>query len=367
MVPLPLETGLGGPFPAQKHLGCTARGTARRRGSAIEAAKGTRVDWLDSLRGVAILLVVVLHAGEALRFLDEGLPPVIETFNQLLEPFRIPVLMFLSGVLLPRSLGKPRATYFAGKAARVGWPYLLWSVIILAASANFTLADLAEIAYFPPTYLWYLWFLLVFYAVAFPLRRIPPLYPALAGFLVSLALPEAGMAGMLAFLFGFFFLGAWTAQHWETALRITRNWWVISLSAAAAAGVAFLSAQEVEVLYRTQFAWGVVGVLVIAARLFPRMSGGDAGRGLAFVGRNSIVFYVTHLAPIMITVALADAVGLSAPWLLYPLLVILGIGIPLGVACIYSRGDHASVTLLFEFPRVHRVPRLRRGTRRARA
>ncbi len=311
--------------------------------------------------------MVVLHAGEALRFTDEGIPAFIETFNQFLEPFRIPVLMFLSGLLLPRSLSKPAATYFAGKGARVGWPYLLWSVIILGASANLTPANLAEIAYFPPTYLWYLWFLLVFYAVAFPLRRIPPLYPSLAAFIASPVLPNGGMFEMLAFLVGFFFLGAWTAQNWDAALRFTRSWWVVALSAAAAAVVALLSAREVAVLYQTQFAWGVVGALVLAAWLFPLVSRGRAGHWLEFVGRNSIVFYVTHLAPIMITVALADAVGLSGPWLLYPTLLILGIGIPLGVAYVYSRDDHASVTLLFEFPRVLRPRRVGRGARRAKA
>ncbi|WP_334684143.1 acyltransferase [Arthrobacter sp. CAN_A6] len=323
--------------------------------------------WLDSLRGAAILLVVVLHAGEALRFTEGGIPASIEAFNQFLEPFRIPVLMFLSGLLLPRSLSKPAGTYFAGKGARVGWPYLIWSVIILGASANLTPANLAEIAYFPPTYLWYLWFLLVFYAGAFPLRRIPPLYPSFAAFLASLVLPNGGMFGMLMFLLGFFFLGAWTSQHWDAALRFTRSWWVVALSAAAAASVAWLSTMEVGVLYQTQFAWGVVGALVLAAWLFPLIPRGRAVRWLEFVGRNSIVFYVTHLAPIMITVALADAVGLSSPWLLYPLLLILGVGIPLGVAYVYSRGDHASVTLLFEFPRVLRFPRVGRGTRRAKA
>ncbi|MUK02436.1 acyltransferase family protein [Vibrio cholerae] len=152
----------------------------RRREARISGTGSTRIGWLDSLRGVAILLVVVLHAGEALR-MAVGPTPAVDQFNLFFEPFRMPVLMFLSGVLLPQSVAKPGQEYFAGKVSMVAWPYLLWSLIILAASGDLRPAALGQIFYLSPTYLWYLWFILVFYALAYPLRRLPPLVAAVPG------------------------------------------------------------------------------------------------------------------------------------------------------------------------------------------
>jgi hypothetical protein len=75
---------------------------------------------------------------------------------------------------------------------------------------------------------------------------------------------------------------------------------------------------------------------------------------LEFVGRYSMVFYVAHLGPIMITLALADAIGSAGAWYVLPLLLLVGIGVPLGLAWAYSTREHVSVTLLFELPALRR-------------
>jgi uncharacterized membrane protein YcfT len=326
-----------------------------------------RIGWLDSLRGVAILLVVVLHAGESLRVAG-GSTPGIDEFNLLLEPFRMPVLMFLSGVLLPRSVAKPGREYFAGKISLVAWPYVLWSLIILAAGGGLSPAGVAQIFYLAPTYLWYLWFILVFYLLAYPLRRIPPLVLAGAGLGLSLVLPGGGRPEALAFLAAFFFLGAWYGRHPRHVERTLTRPWVLALAAGSALAVGLLTIAGHDVLYRAEYAWGVLGALVIACRLFPRLPAGRARTALEFVGRYSIVFYVAHLGPIMITLALADAVGLAGEWFLFPLLLLAGVGVPLGLAWVYSTREHASVNLLFELPALKRRQRERAsGIRRARA
>ena len=131
--------------------------------------------WMDTLRGTAVLLVILLHASEGLRYYASSLPPLIDNVNQLFEPYRMPTLAFLSGMLLQRSLAKGPARYLRGKAAKVAWPYALWSLIILGVGGSLTVHEVARIVYFPPTYLWYLYFLLIFYALGLVLRRVPPL------------------------------------------------------------------------------------------------------------------------------------------------------------------------------------------------
>ena len=69
------------------------------------------------------------------------------------------------------------------------------------------------------------------------------------------------------------------------------------------------------------------------------------------------MFYVAHLGPIMITLALADAVGAAGAWYVLPLLLLAGIGVPLSLAWVYSTREHVSVTLLFELPTLTRRDR----------
>ena len=333
----------------------------------IVVSGSTRVGWLDSLRGVAILLVVVLHAGEALR-VAVGPTPGLDQVNLFLEPFRMPVLMFLSGFLLPQSLAKSGRTYFAGKVSMVAWPYVLWSVILLAASGDFGPEGIAQIFYLSPTYLWYLWFILVFYAVAYPLRRVPPLVPAGVGLLLSFLLPDGGRPETLAFLAAFFFFGAWCAGHAQLVERFIGRPWVLALAAASAVTVGVLNVAGREVLYRGEFAWGVVGALGVVCWVFPRLGTHRATAVLEFVGRYSLVFYVAHLGPIMLTLALADALGIAGTWLV-PVLLAVGVGVPLGLAWVYSTREHASVNLLFELPALKRRPleAARSTSRRSRA
>jgi uncharacterized membrane protein YcfT len=334
---------------------------------AIVVSGSARVGWLDSLRGVAILLVVVLHAGEALR-VAVGPTPGLDQFNLFLEPFRMPVLMFLSGFLLPQSLAKPGREYFAGKVSMVAWPYVLWSVILLAASGGLGPGAIAQILYLSPTYLWYLWFILVFYAVAYPLRRVPPLVPAGVGLVLSFLLPDGGRPGTLAFLAAFFFFGAWCARHALFVERFIGRPWVLALAAASAVSVGVLNVAGREVLYRGEFAWGVVGALGVVCWAFPRLGARRATAALEFVGRYSLVFYVAHLGPIMLTLALADALGITGTWLV-PVLLAVGVGVPLGLAWVYSTREHASVNLLFELPALKRRPlqAARSTARRSRA
>lgn len=53
-----------------------------------------RYEWMDMLRGIAILLVVVWHSIAIPALFDLGMPPVIRSINDFFLPFRMPTLMF---------------------------------------------------------------------------------------------------------------------------------------------------------------------------------------------------------------------------------------------------------------------------------
>lgn len=87
---------------------------------------------LDAIRGTAVMLVVLYHAIIALDLIGTKAPMWLVLFNDAVSPFRIPTLVLLSGLLLPRSLRKPAGEYVRGKIRGLAWPYLVWTVIVAA-------------------------------------------------------------------------------------------------------------------------------------------------------------------------------------------------------------------------------------------
>lgn len=83
-----------------------------------------------------MLLVVLFHAGTGVAYFGDFYPRGIDVFNQVVEPYRMPALMFLSGMLLHRSLSKSASLYFGGKARKIAWPYVLWSLIGLMLAGD---------------------------------------------------------------------------------------------------------------------------------------------------------------------------------------------------------------------------------------
>jgi peptidoglycan/LPS O-acetylase OafA/YrhL len=88
---------------------------------------------IDAFRGLTILEVVGHHTtGMALRYAEAGslAQDTLLVLNRTLH-FAVPAFMFLSAVVLTRSLLRsftPKR-YFWRRLTRVGWPYLLWSAL----------------------------------------------------------------------------------------------------------------------------------------------------------------------------------------------------------------------------------------------
>ena len=86
---------------------------------------------MDVLRGTSILLVVFNHAILFASALPTGSPEVAWALNQVFAPIRMPLMVFLSGLLVAPSLARGWRQYLRGKARRVLYPYLVWSAIAL--------------------------------------------------------------------------------------------------------------------------------------------------------------------------------------------------------------------------------------------
>ena len=296
---------------------------------------------MDALRGGAVLLVVVWHA---FSIPYPTVPVGVEWVSNFLSVYRIPLLMFLSGLLLDQSLAKPTGQYVEGKLRRIAWPLVVWSAILVligwpeADPGNwwFWLGDGAH--------LWYLGILLACYAIGLLTKWVHPLVFLVVG-LVAMQFVESDIAFVNNTLwFGlYFFAGAVMSRWLEWWLRRGPIIPILFLIAASAWGAYSATVNGyVPIAHWRPFLLSILGVVAVVwlATRLPRAP------WLEWVGQRSIVFYVAHVPFIFLTVVLVAAA--LPDWLTYAaVLIVTGVGCTLLAR--YFNG-----TVLFEFPQVRR-------------
>jgi fucose 4-O-acetylase-like acetyltransferase len=296
---------------------------------------------LDIARGAAVLLVVPYHASAALPASEW-----IDTFHTVAGGVRMPLLMFICGLLTFRS------TQVVQRVAQLGWLFIVWSTIVLLVSEGIkgsipTFALLVSQVLHPTTGLWFLW------AVAGMTSSLPLLakypLPTLAAAASLSMLNDAvqfvsweaigynqTLSHAVFFYFGAFY--GWRLVEWVETRGKSILWLVPVL--------AFL--RLVDHLTVQSFGWQVFGLVerVVAICLALHLAAKIhklpvVGSQLVKVGQNTLPLYVGHfvfifagahlfghlvpawLAIVSLTIfALAGSIALSraslvfdAPWL----------------------------------------------------
>jgi fucose 4-O-acetylase-like acetyltransferase len=256
---------------------------------------------MDFVRGTCIILVILLHAMAAVnQQWGVEAPAQIDNFNLAFAPFRMPTLMFLSGMLLVKSLNKDVPAYIYGKLSLIFWPFIFWSLVVLAAEQRFTIEYLLKLPISAPTVLWYLWFICAYYMLALALHRLKISFAlvAISALVASIFLPDFLRISRFAYLFFFFLMGAWVHAVPDTVLR---NRWVTGLGAMAAIAGAALSIAGVRLNYAAEYSWAPIGMIAVVLGFARYYSSNFLSPVVEFIGRNSIVFYCVHF-PVQWTV-----------------------------------------------------------------
>ena len=320
-----------------------------------------RMVWMDQLRGTAILLVIAFHAASILTRFAPELPPQLWAVLSFFAPFRMPTLMFLSGMLLSRSMAKPTPEYMSGKWRGILWPYLFWSYAFLIVSGQVDPYLLGRVLYNPPTYLWYMWFLFLYYLLFWAAHRIRlPLWTImLIGFAVAFG-PEKFRIGRFGFLIIFFTAGHLFTLYGERWLSASRERWVAPVAGVIALVGGILSASGVKVQYEPLFVAIPLAGLTWCVLTYRRLNLGRTGALLAYIGRDSIVFYMTHFIVIWVIGWWSDRLGFSNPGWTY--LVCIALAIAAGLLLTWLRSRVGLVDALFQFPAIP-LPAPRNGQR----
>lgn len=305
--------------------------------------------WMDQLRGLAILLVIAFHGQTIMVRFAEYSPPELSAILAFFAPFRMPLLMFLSGMLLSRSLAKPPREYFGGKLRSIGWPYVLWNIPALAVMDNLSRNSMIGMFVISSTYLWYLWFLLAFYVAAWTMTkfRIPMWVGPVVGFIGAFG-PDEFRISRFFFLFIFFMLGHLFVVSGGRAQLDKHRAWLLPLSLAIFLGAGLASSLRVAVQYQPLFVLAPVGGIVLCLYLAPSIRLGATSRALGYIGRDSIVFYVTHFVTIWVVVEGLQAAGVVNPWVMYVAGVVSAVSVGLGMTWLRQRSR--IIASLFAFP-----------------
>lgn len=319
-----------------------------------------RFEWMDAARGLAIMLVVLFHTQDlAIRVL--GPDSALDRLGQIndgFQPARVPVLMVLSGMLLNRSMAKPKREYLIGKWSRIGWPYLLWSFAILG---SFTLLapalgfdadpqELLRILYDPPLYLWYLAYLLAYYHLALFLPPAMRLFLAFVAFVGQTAIVDYNLKRFL-FLFAFFVLGDLIGRHFVKFRALSERGWVVWPALGVALSLGVLGSLElIHGAFNPIWSLAILGLVIALPSIFGLLDGSAPTLARAFgaVGRDSMVYYTTHYPVVALTISLLYVSGVRQPLIVVP--VAVSVALLTGIVAVRLT-RFPIVSLLFAWPR----------------
>lgn len=286
-----------------------------------------RVAWMDAGRGLAIILVVLLHSEEWLAQIGWG-SWFWSMANQLLAGMRMPLFFAISGMLGAGWADRSWRDLLTRKVAFLAWVYLAWQPVDLAASAlsyqfthgqqpwhHWPLVFLARVV-FPGSTLWFLWALAVFFVLAKVLhgRSISAQIfgSALVAYVVTCDLfpvINVGWNGVAQYAV-FFLVGKLLrdrlerlANYVDGAPTVALAIWFSWLAVAAVVIVAHL-----QVLPGAGF---VVRILGLAAGITAAVALAQTGM-VCWIGQRTLPVYVAHKAMIIVLVWLLSLVGTPA-------------------------------------------------------
>lgn len=153
---------------------------ARAEANGLQAQPLThgkpREQWVDAAKGIAIILVVFLHAT-----LDFGYNVPLWWWPEsaeVLETFRMPLFFFTAGLFATRALSMPFLGMFNHRVVRLIWLYGLWSMFAILLQQLFPHADsllyrLAVVVIRPYPDTWFIYAMILYFLVAWLMRRLP--------------------------------------------------------------------------------------------------------------------------------------------------------------------------------------------------
>lgn len=333
---------------------------------ALIQSAGQRIGWIDSSRGIGIVLVVIGHAWRGLQTAGLiGKPALFHAIDTSIYAFHMPFFFFLSGLVIERTLlaATPRA-FVLSRLQRLIWPLALWTWIFFLfkglagglANHPFDWADFPVIPLPPQEHFWFLWALFVLQLsllLARPILQQQGHRAWVWGLLwlasVGLNLSHPALGGLAVWLWlavayaPFFLLGATVAglRRWAPPVWVGG---VALLGCLAAIGSVFWLPEANWARLAIGSTAALLLCLTVMALERPLLSR-PALRWIAALGRASLAIYVAHtifsaaariallragVADVAVQMAVGTLAGLLGPTALYVAALRWGLSARLG-------------------------------------
>ena len=318
----------------------------------------SRHAWMDSLRGAAIILVIHYHVTENISKYPDT-PQILIDLTNLIAPLRMPILIFLSGLLVSKSILKGKKEYFSGKMKNILYPFLIWTVIMYALSyaKEIYLGDPMETTFLqaltvmPLYHLWFLEFLLIYYIVIYYMKNIQPLIILSSVIFVYFIFYGYGDDRVLS-LFCFFTLGYYFGRNLnEISTKIKEMSYIpIFISTAVAVVFSIFNIKNDLINSNVYYLLSAIFFIPILIKLFMLIENTKLSRFLEFFGVGSLVLYLVHLPVITVVFNILKIAYPGSTLSAYFILMFATVSI--SVAILYLSRRFKIVSLFFSLKEV---------------
>jgi fucose 4-O-acetylase-like acetyltransferase len=307
-------------------------------------ASESRVSWVDTARGIGIILVVYAHVLRGHLPLGGDASVAWATAQDtFIYSFHMPLFFVLGGLFLWQSIGKDRWRFVSERRWQIIYPYLLWSVIaaglevIMSRFVNtpLTWQDIAMIPVKPVEQYWFLYALLIHQLVIAAVWPRKWLLVPVA--LLGLALLQNLGGGWIQIrAFGFLPFVVAGILLASALNRVAASSFMMQLGLTVGGWLAFIVLWELLAQDKLMFGGatllgfaGSIGTIGVAMLL----ASTRAARLLNILGEASLAIYLAHtmfsagtrimlkLAGIApdnsVSLLAASIAGLLGPWLLW--------------------------------------------------
>lgn len=314
--------------------------------AATDAAPGTRprVNWVDSAKGLCIVLVVLGHAITELA--NHGYSTGIwEDVNFLLGPIRMPLFFLLSGLFAAKALSEPWSKLANRRIWVMVWLYVVWVplrdvVLALMPRSHVTVDGLIAAPRIvdplqwgallynslhalvePTSYLWFLWALALFAIASKAMHRVPPVVQIALAAAINVSAPFATVSWSWDFvskMYVFYLLGIYGAP-WIFRMVDRRPLGFLAASVGAYVAVSMWILTTFPSFNDGN--QGVVRLFLSTAGLFAAVNvmamlqGSVVARPFEKIGRRTLPVFLMHIPVLSVMVIVADQFLMADPGL----------------------------------------------------
>ncbi len=323
----------------------------------------SRVDWIDTDKGLSIILVVARHTAYGVAASTGHMPLVFGLISTLSMPYRMPLFFVVAGLFAAGALKRPLRGFLDKKLLHFAYFYFLWSAIqigikvALPGEGNHAVAwkDLLLTPIEPFGVLWFIYALPLFFMIMRLTRNAPKLLVLGVALIFYFARIDTGwtVPDEAALRFVFFAGGVHGAPYvfqiadWARAnvARATLMGAVTLISVGVVALSELIGIRAIELLAGVAGSIGCVMLVSVAA------SKGLTG-WLAYLGSRSLYVFVAFFLPMAATRVVMLKLGVENGDLITFAAVLLGVTLPL-VAERFVRGT--PLAFLFTRPKFLRL------------